>query len=412
MTPTRDHMESLQEHFRSPGLVWLVDRLVTRIEQSKPLDCGTVTLRDADPDQRRAVDDLLGRRSTSGRTLTVHLAGLCKHLCLDDAQLRGLVTAIRGPVKDLRAARDAQATMWETLLARWRTRLSHHPHGQRWLEGLSRSGVLKRLVASDADGAETLLAQAWEIIDNAPHEEILLASLAARTTGDSHALDRGRPVGTLCLRAISELTGIDGVVNAELRREAWEAIGVTLDDLSAPALCLNLPVAEASEQAPWIRWHLERGEPFYLSWRLVRCFVPAPDTGAVYVCENPAVVSEAANRLGAHSRPLVCLNGQPSAPVKTLLRRLTGRGIPLHLRADFDWTGLRIVDQLYDPRSTRIWRMTVADYQACKPSQPLTGSPHIPVWGTALAADLQSAGLAAYEEELIDSLITDLQRPH
>jgi uncharacterized protein (TIGR02679 family) len=105
----------------------------------------------------------------------------------------------------------------------------------------------------------------------------------------------------------------------------------------------------------------------------------------------------------------VCLNGIPNAPAKALLRRLADGGIALRLRADFDWTGLRIVDALHDPPRSSPWRMTEADYRKCRPTQPLAGAPFEPAWGLELARAMERRGLAAYEEELVETLLDDLR---
>lgn len=211
------------------------------------------------------------------------------------------------------------------------------------------------------------------------------------------------------MRSIDDLLGIDGSAEAAARREAWAAIGVTIDDLSAPVLCLNLPAAEGSHLAPWIDWHVARGEPFYLTWRHLQKFTPAPETAAVYVCENPAIVSEAARRLGAKCKPLVCLNGLPSAGVKMLLHRLSRTGIELHLRADFDWAGLSFIHQLISLEGARPWPMTAVDYQRCNPSQTLKGDAFCPAWAKGLSSVMLRTGLAAYEEEIADLLLLDLE---
>lgn len=400
--------ENLVELLGSAELSWLVDRLVTRIERGLSLDAGTVSLADATPEQRRAVDNVLGRRSTIGGKLHVDLVRLCTALRIDADGVRALVLALRGPVHDLRAGREAKAVAWDALFLEWEKRLGSENMLSGWLDGLRRGGLLKRLAGGDVGLAGQLCGQAHEILAGAPHGDVLLATLAAQVTGDSHALDRGRPLATLCLRAVAESTGIDGGVSAGIRREAWAALGVCLDDLSAPVLCLNLRPAPGCACAGWINWHVTRGEPFYLTWRQVRAFVPAPGTDAVHVCENPAVVSEAANRLGADCRPLVCLNGVPSSPVRRLLERIADAGISRHVRADFDWTGLRIVDGVFDPSLDRLWRMTPDDYHACRASQALTGVPTHPVWAADLSIAMDSSGLAGYEEDIMERLLLDL----
>ena len=83
--------ESLANPLDSPGLDWLVDRLKSRIERGRGLDRGSVTLAEATSVQRRAVDDLLGRPSTTGKRLRVDLAQLCGSLHTDAEGIRAFL---------------------------------------------------------------------------------------------------------------------------------------------------------------------------------------------------------------------------------------------------------------------------------------------------------------------------------
>jgi len=64
--------------------------------------------------------------------------------------------------------------------------------------------------------------------------------LATRTTGDSHALDAGKPLSALCLQAIAQQQGLKLSRSADCRRQLWDSVGVVVDELSAPVLVLNL----------------------------------------------------------------------------------------------------------------------------------------------------------------------------
>ena len=398
-------MDELRALFGRPELAWLLDRLAQRVQRGVPLDTGTATKRDATPAERRAIDDLLGRRSTTGTTLSVNLATLGQRV---GGELFDVVNDLRGPLRNLRAERDAESAAWDDLATEWRRRVRNTEAGAEWLEGLLRDGSLKRFAGRDAAVAGSLLEPAWAVLSKDFHDGVLLANLAAQVTGDSHALDRANPLGTLCLRGIAARNGIDGSRDAAARREAWASIGVEIDDLSAPVLCLNLRAAADSDAAGWIAWHAARGEPFFLPWRQIKDFAPAPDNGAVFVCENPAVVSEAANRLGPRSRPLICLNGRPNAAAKHLLERIRAAGGGVRLRADFDWMGLKIVHELHEPGVTRLWRMTAADYRQCGSGVPLRGPRFIRAWNRDLARAMSERGFAGYEESILELLIEDL----
>jgi len=393
-----------------PEYAWLIDRLAARIEQGRPLDSGAATLNNPSESQRRAIDDLLGRRRTRGKTLAVDLAALTDRLGLSAADLARIVATLRGPLENRRTLREADQASWRDLFVRWRDTLGKHPPLVGWLDELQASGYLKKAGGGEAETADRLLSRMFRIlVDGAPHDDILLASLAAAVTGDSHALDRGRPLAHLCLGGIRHLHGIDGTEDSDTRREAWAALGVLVDDLSAPVLCLNLPPAPESDAAPWIDWHLERGEPYYLSWRQAREFAIRAECGPVFVCENPAIVSEAARRLGRRSAPLICFNGVPSGAVRILLRRIIDTGAELRMSADFDWAGLRILDPWISrfPRA-RPWRMSATDYRSCHPVKPLAGAPFRPAWARELAEILDRTGRAAFEEEQFEDLLADL----
>ncbi len=122
------------------------------------------------------------------------------------------------------------------------------------------------------------------------------------------------------------------------------------------------------------------------------------------------VVSEAANRLGAESSALVCMNGLPNSGVKRLLAKVSDCLVPIRLRADFDWAGLSFVNQLLHLDTAKTWRMGVDDYRACGKGQELKGEAFRPEWARKLAAAMEDTGTAAYEEALVGELLEDLGR--
>lgn len=399
-------MDNLVHILGEEALGWLVDRLVRRFEQGKPLTEGTVLVAGATAGQRSAVDDLLGRRSTGGDSLSISLAGLAEHLHCGEGDFVGALQVLRGPLANRRAQREEEAADWAELLDYWRQVLGEREDLLPWLEGLWTTGLLKKASKRDLETARTLMEHAWQILRGGRYDEVLLASLAVQVTGDSHALDRGSALSGICLRAIVQGRPIK---SAQDRRAAWASLGVVIDDLSAPVLCLNVRCVGECSLAPWVDWHLERGEPFFIPWRQVREFLPDPEMGEVFICENPAIVSEAANRLASSCKPLICLNGVPSSSTNHLLGKIQEAGIRLRLRSDFDWAGLKILDRLHQPGVHALWRMGVDDYLQCSPSQPLKGVKVVPSWGEELAEAMEQSGLAAYEEELLDVLLGDLK---
>ena len=94
-----------------------------------------------------------------------------------------------------------------------------------------------------------------------------LAGFAARLFGDAHALDAGTARATLAVRAATRLAGVPFEDDAEGRRSAWASVGIYLDELSTPALLLNLPANSDSPLARLLRTASLAGEPLHLSLR-------------------------------------------------------------------------------------------------------------------------------------------------
>ncbi len=120
------------------------------------------------------------------------------------------------------------------------------------------------------------------------------------------------------------------------------------------------------------------------------------------------MLSVAADRLGADCPPLVCVNGQPSAAVRRLLRLCAGAGAQIWYHGDFDWGGLRIANGLCTELPVHPWRFGTADYCAVAAGHPLLGPPVTAAWDPDLAAAMAERGLAVEEELVLDDLIDDL----
>ncbi len=405
-----DTADRVRKILELPELRWIPDRIARRIESGTPLD-RPLSISRATPEQRRAIDDLLGRRSTTGSSVTLDPTRLCETLGVESIELVARICCAESYIKaNERLAREKS---WNALFNEARRAAADSAPLLAWLDRLERDGLLKRLCANDPEAARQLMRHALSTLDRLPVDEMLLPQLAAAVSGDSHALDPGQPLSTLCLRAIREIHGIDGTRDAESRRYAWEAAGVLLDDLSAPALVFQLAAPADSTLSPILRLHNEQKLPYYLSLRQLRRgarFHPLPDSmETVFVCENPSVIGRAAAELGGNCRALVCTNGQPSTTVMRLLRKLRDAGASLRAHADFDWAGLRIVDQLVRELDAEPWLMTADLYESQMATVGLTGTPFDADWAPNLVARMRKCDKAVYEEQVCDSLLDELR---
>ncbi|MGI8940215.1 MAG: TIGR02679 family protein, partial [Iamia sp.] len=195
-------------------------------------------------------------------------------------------------------------------------------------------------------------------------------------------------------------------------RRTWATVGVLCDDLSVSALALNLPVAHSSELvADTIAGHAIVGEPLRLTLRqLATAEIEVVPASVVHVCENPAVVGQAASLLGDECAPLVCVEGNPDSAVAALLDLLVDGGAVLRYHGDFDWGGLTIANQVMARWGAAPWRMGEADYRAAAGAarKPLTGRSVAASWDPGLAPAMIEAGLAVHEEQVISVLLGDL----
>jgi uncharacterized protein (TIGR02679 family) len=403
----------LRATFGDPDLDWLVDRVRARLARGAAPGA-TATLAKPTPGQRAAVDRLLGRPPTRGGTLTVRLDELDR--VVRHAELAGgfveAVQALVGPVGDEQARRAATDRAWSAAERAAVERVADRPGLTDWLDGVLRSGLVRRLAGGDPGTGRRLLGQALGVIERLPAPGVPLAELAATATGDSHALDAGAPVGTLAVRAAATLGGVDRWDTAEARRDAWTSVGVLCDELSVPALTLNLRGDPRSVTGRALAAHAETGEPYRLSTRQLLRDPFELTAATVFVCENPTVVAAAANRLGMGAAPMVCIEGQVRTAARLLLDRLAVAGTRLVYHGDFDWAGLRIANGVIARWGSAPWRMSASDYQAAVVAHPtgaaLTGSPVAASWDAELAAQMRHRNRAIHEEAVLATLLADL----
>jgi uncharacterized protein (TIGR02679 family) len=404
---------------------WLVRRARDRLEAGRPLT-GTVTLVAATPEQRRAVERLTGRAARSGTSLSVSLIEVDRILRDSGAALGGLaeaVTRLVGPLRDLTRERADLAAAWEAAFAALDEAADGRDELARWRGWLDATGLVRRL-APEPDQARLLLLQVAAVLRRLPSRGVPIGRLAAECCGDAHALDDGRPVGTLALSAVRALVGLPFAAEpgADSRRSAWAAVGVHLDELSSLVLCLGLPGDAGTVLGRMLASCREAGQPAVLTLRQLRCHTEPLNTGPlradlVRICENPVVVAAAADEFGARCQPLVCVGGQPSAAGWRLLDLLAAAGAEFGYHGDFDWGGVRIAGAVRRRVNWRPWRYDHVAYQSAVMAHPpgplaglgrLAGDPAATPWDPELAVAMRRHDLRVEEELTLDHLLADL----
>jgi uncharacterized protein (TIGR02679 family) len=377
----------------------------------------SLTLDDVPEAQRRALAGLFGWREVPS-TPKVRLS-------LDrlDATLRestvgkGLVevlTAMFGPLADHRAEKAkllaARGAIWE----RARDRVAARPALLSWLDDMRAHGRAARAATLSDTSEEAILDEALAVVSQLPASGTLLPVFALEALGDAHALDAGRPLSPLVLRAAAALMGTAPPANAMERRRLWADVGVACDSLSADVLSLGLRPQGDDMLARHLREAAAQGEPRRTTLReLSHGKLRVARGSVVFICENPSIVAAAAEHLGPNAQALVCVEGVPSTAALRLLEELSESGAELRFHVDFDWGGVRIGNRLLEQvPNAAPWRLNAADYErslaAKRGTLELVGSSADARWDVELRSTMSRHSLAVLEEQVVGDLLDDL----
>ncbi|PMS23962.1 TIGR02679 family protein [Trinickia dabaoshanensis] len=374
--------------------------------------------------EQEALELLIGRPSRISRSVRVDIERLdsaLREAGIADS-LRAALERIDGPIVSRAAVRANTSAQWTSMIALD----SWHGVLRTWLTTPAALGLLKRLSRQDPMTGQQLLGRADATLHRLPAHGIARSQLAAETLGNAHALDGGEPTATIVLSAWRHMERTasydDNMRDAkgnpveppqldDRARDIWARAGVLVNELSRPALFLNLPVTAGDPvgESP--------GEPGYASLRRLLRTPPAWSVRGttVFVCENPNLVAIAADQLGAASAPLVCTDGMPAAAQRTLLTQLAYAGAHLTYHGDFDWPGLQIGNQVMSTWQASPWRFATHDYKAAVTNSPpvtheLSGASVSASWDESLADVMQSHGIAIAEEAMAAVLLEDLSQ--
>jgi uncharacterized protein (TIGR02679 family) len=406
---------AVESYLRSPALSRLWQAARDAHERNGRL-AGQAVLRGLSEEEALELSGLLRRRKPlrAGRTLRIELTALDGALREFACPLEEWLVAVGGKLANRPAQRaqaeQRRAALWAELEGRAAAadaRLS------AVVDDLRRSGLLKRL-ASDGElelGRSALGVLAHLLASGA--ETVDIAVLAATACGDAKALNDGQPLATVVLGGLALLAGGQTPANAEARRELWERYGVVCDPLSSHVLCLNLPVVDGNELAAAIAAHRRIGEPLRLTLRALSRHPLRFAPGAlVHVCENPTVVSAAAEVHGFDCRPLVCTDGRAVVAVQRLLAQLGDDGCELRYHGDFDWPGVEMAADAIRRYGAAPWRMSADDYrsalEAGAPAKGLKGRRRETPWDPQLAREMLDRQLMVEEEVVVADLLDDL----
>lgn len=422
----------LQRLLGGPELASVRRQLRRRFETVGP-DAPPTTARvdKLDPDAHRALCQLTGQPSRLAQSMTLDITAL-------DANLRaaGLAGSLRDALERLEGPIVAHAHLRRERQAEWSALLADFAAGLRlreWLGHAPNARALLKRLGREPQQARQLLAAADAVLNRLPAAGIPRSQLAAETLGDAHALDAGKAVAAVVLRAWRWHEHVDGVVadrdgggdpdtdapgsngdgedRDERLRDVWARAGVMISELARPVLFLNLPLPAGGRFA-WIP-----GIPGYLSLRQLLRDSPAwPVAGRrIHVCENPDIVAIAADQLGETCAPLVCTDGMPAASQRILLDQLVAAGAHLYYHGDYDWPGIGIGNFVMRTWSASPWRFGATEYRVAvervSPRPRDLGTARVEaIWDAGLATVMDEYGLVVAEEALITGLLDELRQ--
>jgi uncharacterized protein (TIGR02679 family) len=386
-----------------PALRRIWDVLRRRFEERGLCAEGQVILTALTREERHAAAALVGRPVTTARC-RVDLAVLDAELVARSGVggLRAVLERVTGsPPRDRPSERARHAADRDVPFTLASALLADTPWLHEWLDGVRRAGLLRR--TTDPEAA---IRHAVAVLARLP-AATSRTELAAVTAGSAHALDDGRTVTALVLRALAAQRGEPPPATAAARRELWESAGVGVDAVSTTCLTLGLRATGQGSAPARLASAAEAGDPVHLTpWDLRRCVLTAPRT--VLICENPRVLEAVAERHGSR-HPVICTSGQPALVVLDVLRALADARLLYH--GDFDWPGIAIANRLITEAGVTPWRMAGSDYFAALPQAalPLAGAPIDPTWDPELGAAMRYHGLAIHEEAVLGHLIDGLE---
>jgi len=407
-------LTTVDEDLRDRGLARMLTLARTRFEAlGGPR--GQVTVASLTADEARAIRAIwkrsARRRPMPGQDFRCSLrdldASLVENLgvTLEDALIRlSGELQLRPAERSEAAARSAE--FWEQALA--------HPVCERgtaareWVERLRQTGALGAR-PFESERGETLVP-ALDVALQLPREPAIERStLASELLGDPHGLDDGSPIGD---RLTGLLTALDGGSDARLtageRRALLGRFGVLCDPASATVLTLGLhPVGEspleqamralAGSHVVLTLGQLSRSRPRFERGLLVR------------LCENPAALLRAEDRLGAAAEPLICTGGWPGSAVCALLDALREADARFEHHGDFDWDGIAILRWLSERYGAQPWRFDRDALVASRAPLPALRPPrHRNPNTDPLVRALHEQGVAVAEETVLDELVRDL----
>lgn len=210
-------------------------------------------------------------------------------------------------------------------------------------------------------------------------ENLMLAVLAAKVSGNPHCFDRGTKAGQLLTCALCRVAGTDFPSGAEELAALYLRYGIQPDEISSMVAVFGLSLECEGGIHPGAAGFREAREPFLLMQKNLEHVTRAYGTGScVFVVENEMVFShlcEKCLQLYDDSVPtLICTMGQPRKAAWQLLDLLASEELEIFYAGDLDPEGMDIADRIWRryPSQVTLWRMGPAEYELSRSEEDIS----------------------------------------
>lgn len=397
---------------------------------------GQVSIKDGRPEEQEALEGLLGRplQKENLRFTLSQFQSALGETRFGPIPLEALLTEYFGETMEANRDKKQKKRQEKT---RFLERMEQELQGaDRWIFTMrERKAYGYQLLMAEYNRnpaqAEGLLRQIRDclvILEERQEKNeppIYLALLAARTSGNPHALDRGKTAGQLLTHALCHRSASGYPDSAQKLSEIYLENGVQMDAISSMVTAYGIHLETAAGLHPAYEGYIEMEEPYVITLaNLAKVrgakgrWTEKTEIKPIYIVENEMVFSHLLSGLAGKAFSLLCTSGQPRTAAFVLLDRLAESGAQFFYAGDLDPEGMMIADRLWRryPERLSVWHMGEEDYRNSMSDERIDGVRMAMLDKLAHPGLLETAellrreGRAGYQEKLAEELQGDILR--
>lgn len=394
---------------------------------------GSITLRDASEDERRAIGGMIGKAfyEKDIRFSFLEFQQGLQRTKFAPVDMKEVLEAYFGEnlLTNQGEKQEEQQKREEFLqkLCRDFMRQGDESAALCWLNAMTSERkygyqLLIREYGKDQIAAEDLakkVGSALVTLESVKERECPLAVFAAKVSGNPHYFDRGTTAGQLLIHAVACCENAEFPKNAHQWRQLLLNVGIVPDNVSSMVHVYSLRLRLDTGWHPAYETFYQLGEPYVLTMENLRRIVGVHAAGSrVYIVENEMVFSSLLDNIKGEKITILCTSGQIRTAALELIALILDTDAEVYYSGDIDPEGIGIADRLWQKFGNRIhlWRMSPADYKKSISEEKIgeismskLRNIHNPEL-KEMAEYMQEKGKAAYQENILDDLLKDIKR--